>query len=193
MTNQPNAGHPLINFEGEKVALGPLIRELCPLYQKWNNDFVVNRSTASARPVTLEQQISGFERYTADDSYVFFTIYERSTDRPIGMVYLSDIDGRNAQFGIVIGERECQDKGYGTEATRLMLDYAFTYLGLHNVMLKVFEYNSAGIRAYQKAGFKEIGRRRQARWMNGRYWDDVYMDCLAGEFESPVLARIFSS
>ena len=48
-----------------------------------------------------------------------------------------------------------------------MLDYAFTALGLHNVMLTIHEYNLAGRRAYEKAGFKEIGRRRQCRWLNG--------------------------
>ncbi len=72
-----------------------------------------------------------------------------------------------------------------------MLDYAFTALGLHSVMLVVFEWNEAGIRAYEKAGFHEFGRRRQCRWMGGRFWDEVQMDCLATEFESPVLRGVF--
>jgi diamine N-acetyltransferase len=91
----------------------------------------------------------------------------------------------------MIGEADCRGKGYGTETTRLMLDYAFTALGLHNVMLTVFEYNLAGRRAYEKAGFREFGRRRQSRWMGGRLWDEVYMDCLASEFTSPLLGHIF--
>ena len=57
-------------------------------------------------------------------------------------------------------------------------------------MLSVFEYNLAGLRAYQKAGFKEIGRRRQAHQMGGKLWDVVMMDCLATECRSPVLAKI---
>jgi hypothetical protein len=55
-----------------------------------------------------------------------------------------DHRNRSATFGILIGEPECRGKGYGTETTRLMLDYAFTALGLHNVMLTVFEFNPAG-------------------------------------------------
>jgi RimJ/RimL family protein N-acetyltransferase len=55
-----------------------------------------------------------------------------------------DHRNRSATFGILIGEPECRGKGYGTETTRLMLDYAFTTLGLHNVMLTVFEFNPAG-------------------------------------------------
>jgi diamine N-acetyltransferase len=58
-------------------------------------------------------------------------------------------------------------------------------------MLTVFEYNLAGWRTYEKAGFREFGRRRQCRLMGGRLWDEVYMDCLASEFTSPVLGHIF--
>jgi RimJ/RimL family protein N-acetyltransferase len=180
-----------INFQGDLVALGPLRRDLAPLYQKWDNDFLINRTTAAMRPVTLEAETEGYDHYSNDPRYVLFTIYERSTNRPIGKTYLSDIHERTAEFGIVIGEIDCQGKGYGTETTRLMLDYAFTVLGLQNVMLLVYEYNLAGIRAYQKAGFREFGRRREAKWMNGRFWDVIYMDCIAGEFESIVLKKMF--
>jgi RimJ/RimL family protein N-acetyltransferase len=70
-----------------------------------------------------------------------------------------------------------------------MLDYAFSALGLHNVMLLVFEFNRAGRRAYEKAGFREFGRRRQCRAGGGRLWDIIYMECLSTEFTSPLLAR----
>ena len=109
----------------------------------------------------------------------------------IGTCRLLDITHRNrsAEFVIFIGEPEERGKGYGTEATRLMLDYAFTALGLNNLMLKVYEFNLAGQHAYRKAGFKEIGRRRQAQFMGGKRWDIIYMDCLANELESPVLGK----
>ena len=182
---------PIINVQGEKVALGPLRRDLIPLYHKWDTDFAVNRTTSRAGPFTLEQEEEAYERYSKDDSIALFTVYERAIWRPIGKAYLSNISSRNAEFGIVIGERDCQGLGYGTEATCLVLDYAFTVLGLHNVMLTVFEYNRAGLRAYEKAGFREIGRRREAKWMNGKLWDIVYMDCLSSEFSSPVLGQVF--
>ena len=72
-----------------------------------------------------------------------------------------------------------------------MLMYAFTTLGLHNVMLVVYAYNEAGYRAYQKAGFREFGR-REAVWMGGRLWDAISMECLATECASPVLGRVFA-
>lgn len=182
---------PNLNFHGDIVALGPLRRDLLPLYQKWDSDFLVNRTTAVIRPFTVEAEALAYDRYSNDPSYALFTIYERSTNRPIGKTYLSDIHDHTAEFGIVIGESDCQGKGYGTETTRLMLDYAFTILGLNNVMLTVYEYNHAGIQAYRKAGFREFGRRRQAKWMNGRFWDVIYMDCIADEFESIVLKKLF--
>ena len=112
----------------------------------------------------------------------------------IGTVGLFNINYRNgrADFGILIGEAEARGKGYGTETTRLMLDYAFTALGLRNVALTVAEWNVAGQRAYAKAGFREFGRRRACWPMGGRWWDEMHMDALASEFESPVLARIFA-
>lgn len=71
-----------------------------------------------------------------------------------------------------------------------MLDYSFTGLSLHNIMLYVFEYNERGIRAYQRAGFKIVGRRQQAHWFGGRAYDIIMMDCLATDFKSQVLYRL---
>lgn len=184
---------PIINFYGDKVAFGPLVQELSPLYHQWNNDFEVNRATSHVRPTTLEEQIESITDITKDKSKVYFTIYYKETLQPIGMSYLTNISKRNATFGILIGEKEYHGKGIGTEVTNLTLDYGFTVLGLHNIMLMVFDYNQAGIKAYKNAGFKEIGRRREIKWMNGRLWDDVYMDCLSSEFKSNVLNKIFVS
>jgi RimJ/RimL family protein N-acetyltransferase len=73
-----------------------------------------------------------------------------------------------------------------------MLDYAFTALGLHSVMLTTDSYNLAGQAAYRKAGLKEFGRRRECALLNGTLHDWVYMDCLASEFASPVLGAVFA-
>ena len=58
-------------------------------------------------------------------------------------------------------------------------------------MLVVYEFNLAGRHAYEKADFREFGRRRQAHLMGGRLWDVIYMECLASEFTSSVLDHIF--
>ncbi|HLZ58952.1 MAG TPA: GNAT family protein, partial [Ktedonosporobacter sp.] len=186
---------PVISIVGEKVALGPIRRDLVPLYQRWINDFAVLRTLVIPRPSTFEENLARYEAQVAEEQQrrvAYFTIYDRATLRPIGRTELTDIShrDRSASFGIEIGEADYRGRGYGTEVARLMLDYAFTALGLHNVDLQTWEYNLAGQRAYARAGFCEIGRRRQAKFMNGKLWDIVYMDCLASEFVSPVLGRI---
>jgi diamine N-acetyltransferase len=186
---------PILNIEGDLVALGPLRRELLPLYQRWINDLGTTRTLdLPPYPMTMEKEQDWFDQQSKTQDDTPFTIYERETLRPIGNTGLHEVDHRNrmATFGILIGEPECRGKGYGTETTRLMLDYAFTALGLHNVMLMVFEFNPGAIKAYEKAGFKEFGRRRKSRMMGGKPWDDIYMDCLSSEFESPVLRRIYA-
>ena len=187
---------PIFNIEGELVALGPLRREHIPLYLRWINDFGTTRTLGvPPRPMTLEQETTWYEHAAVDDARTGFTIYERATGRAIGNCGLHEVDlaNRRTIVGIMIGEPDARGHGYGTEAMRLLLDYAFTVLGLHSVMLTVFEYNSAGRRCYEKVGFREMGRRRQSRWHNGRFWDEIHMDILTSEFTSPVLAAVFSA
>ena len=186
---------PVVNILGELVELGPLDRNLLPTYQRWMNQFDMLRMLGiPPQPMTREAETAWFEAAARSTSEMYFTIYEQDSRRPIGNLDLRTIDYRNrsAEFGIIISEADCRGKGYGTEATRLALDYAFTALGLHSVMLAVFAYNPGALRTYEKAGFREIGRRREAIWMGGRLWDIIYMDCLATEFTSPVLCKVFA-
>ena len=142
-----NSERPILNIEGDLVALGPLRRDLLPLYQRWINDLRTMRTLGvPPLPMTSEKEQEWYDRQSKTEDDVPFTIYERESLRPIGNTGLHGVDHRNrtATFGILIGEFECRGKGYGTETTRLMLDYAFTALGLHNVMLTVFAFNPAG-------------------------------------------------
>lgn len=180
------AAAPIVNILGEQVALGPVRRDLIPTYTRWRNDPVVARTmNYTGGPVTLKERTAWFERASRDTDPIRFTIFERQSWRAIGITNLHDINLRHgtAEFGVMIGEADARGRGLGTETSRLMLDYAFTSLGLHNVMLRVYEYNQAGIRAYQKAGFREFGRRQQSHSFAGQRWDEVYMQCLVSEFD----------
>ncbi len=184
---------PPIAIEGNLVALGPLRRDLLPTYHRWHNDVATLRTYVLPLPTTLEQEEALYSELTGASDKVFFTVYERLSWRAVGTTYLTDIDHRHrsAEFGVLIGEASCRGKGFGTETASLMLDFAFTALGLHNVMLTVYAFNLAGRRAYEKAGFREVSRRRQSHWMAGQYWDEIIMDCLATEVTSPVLSWVF--
>ena len=103
----------------------------------------------------------------------------------LGNTGLHDIDWKNsvATFGIFLGEKQYWGQGYGTEATRTMLHFAFHTLNLHRVELEVFEFNPRAIRAYEKAGFRHEGTRRQSFFKDKRYWDTLRMGILEDEFE----------
>ena len=187
---------PIINIVGEKVALGPIHRGVLPFLTKWENDFTVGFLAGDTLQPTPQEAMEKHNESLfkgEQGNHVFFIIYEYATLRPIGLTELRRINHRHgtATFGILIGEKDCWDKGYGTEATRLVLDYGFTIVGLHNIRLSTFAYNERAIRAYTRAGFRIIGRQREAyRWGNKLY-DNVIMDCISTEFETP-LKRILT-
>ena len=171
---------------GQQVALGPIRRDLLSVLNRWVNDWATSRDTGGTpMPYTMEISERWLARQAADPHLHGFVIFEIADDRPVGLTRLDQIDARRGTglFHILIGERADRGRGLGNEATRLMLRYGFSTLGLRNVMLTVFAFNQAGIRAYEKAGFREMGRRRESCPMGGRRWDLVYMDCLASDIE----------
>jgi diamine N-acetyltransferase len=180
----------VLNLTGERIALGPQRRDLVTLTHRWLNDFaVMSPLGAPLRPLSDDGAAQVYEDSERAADQVWFTVYERTPLRPIGIAGLRDIDRlhRTAEFVIFIGEKDCWGKGYGTETARLLLDYGFSALGLHNIMLKVFAFNERSLRAYRRAGFREIGRRRCAFRLAGEVYDVIFMDCLATEFVSRAL------
>jgi RimJ/RimL family protein N-acetyltransferase len=178
---------------GEKVALGPLNRQHLPLYMRWFNDLDVMR-TYSVRwsPRTQEETEQWFQRVTRDEQAVGFSVYARERMIPLGYTMLHNINHyhETADFDIILGEKSHWGQGFGTEATQLTLDYGFTALNLHNIMLTVRSFNERAVRAYQRAGFRIFGRRREARQFAGQWHDVIYMECLASEFQGRVLQQL---
>ena len=173
---------------GEHVVLGPLRSDLIGTHLRWGNDWATYRFLDSIQGPGTREHVTNWLRQATSGALPYdFLIYERATLQPMGTAGLRDVDFRQgtAEFTIGIGEPDQRGKGYGSEATRLTLVYAFNILGLHNVMLRVMAFNAVPMRTYRAVGFREIGRRRQAHWLGGRFWDMIYMDMLAGEFRNP--------
>ncbi len=123
---------------------------------------------------------------------VFFAIRTIKDDILIGFVALFNLYMQHGDtlVAIALGEREYWGNGYGTDAMRLMLRYAFNELNLRRVGLLVFEYNARAIRSYQKAGFTLEGRVRGAMQRDGQRWDFLYMGVLKEEWlASGVMTR----
>jgi [ribosomal protein S5]-alanine N-acetyltransferase len=169
---------------GPAVYLRPLEKNDAPVLAPWFNDGEVLRFMGNIRPSSIAFEETFIAGLNANPMEPHLGIVVRETDRLVGVTGLSrtDVRNRHTMFGIGIGDKSAWGKGYGTEATRLIVGYGFETLNLNRVWLTVFEYNARGIRAYEKAGFRVEGRLRQECFREGRYWDTIYMAILREEW-----------
>jgi len=131
----------------------------------------------------IEQRFAGMLSCAGGDDYVRFCI--GADGRCIGGCTLFHFD-RTAgvcELGIGIGDREYLGHGYGHNAVRVLLRYAFRIHNLHKVFLCTNSNNERAIRAYRACGFVEEGRQRRQAWSDGCYVDLVFMGILREEWE----------
>ncbi len=186
---------PIISLRGDKVGFGPLNHAFVRLQTGWINDFHLTRTISTdPLPRTQESHETWYRSMTSGERRISFALYDLTDLAPVGLVGLFGLDPRNrtCELGVTVSDATRRGRGLGTEAVRLITDYAIHGLAMHNVQLAVLEFNVAGIRAYQKAGFTEYGRRRQSWLHNGRWWDIIFMDVLATEWESPVMTSLLA-
>lgn len=171
---------------GERVRLRALRDDDLAALAKWEmdpgrmttlTDWVAPPSESAAR-----EQIA---KASANDGSNLGFVVETLDDPPVlaGAVRLwgAGPKDRHATIGIALA-REHMGRGYGTDAMRVIVGYGFREMGLHRIQLTVAQFNQAGIRAYQKAGFTEEGRHREAVWHDGRWYDEVLMSILDYEW-----------
>ena len=183
---------PAMLVEGGRVALGPLRRELAPLYARWVNQLDARFNLLRLGVATPESEAAWVEETTRagaeqEPTAVGFTLYDRRDLKPIGSAMLFRVSHAHgsAMLGLGLGERRGQ--GLGTEATRLILDWAFTVLGLEYVSLEALPSNTPAIRAYERAGFRRIGTRRSAVMSGGQRHDVVLMEAVKADFSGAAL------
>ncbi|MFQ6000848.1 MAG: GNAT family N-acetyltransferase [Anaerolineae bacterium] len=125
-----------------------------------------------------------FERQLTDEKSRIFAI-ETEKGVHIGNIGLHEIDHKDgkATLGIVIGEKGYWDQGYGTDAIKALLRFAFEELNLHRLYLSVFDFNKRAIRCYEKCGFRQEGVLRESLFRAGRYQNEILMGILRQEFE----------
>ena len=168
---------------GKNIYLAPKTIEDAEKYAEWLNDFrTTDYLGKSGKIMTLEKEREYLETQIDDEATL--NIITLSEDKLIGTVGIENIDHLNKRgtLGIFIGDVEEREKGYGTEAINLILDYGFNYLNLNNIKLDVVEFNERAIACYKKCGFKECGRRRKSEFIDGKYYDRISMDILKEEF-----------
>lgn len=180
---------PQIMLRGDRVGLGMTRAEMLREYHRWETDPGVILGYGTQIPQSWETREAGYAGQARSDRQARFEIVRLEDDEPVGMTILNiDHYVRTAEYVIVLAP-EARGHGLAAEATRLTLDWAFHLAALRMVWLKVLEHNAAGVRAYQRAGFKEAGRLRAAGYWLGQACDEILMDALPQDLASPSLVR----
>lgn len=169
---------------GERIYLSPRNSEDVEIFTKWMNDFDITDFTGrSGAIVTLDAEKEYLEKNNLSTNTTF-SIVTNDYDKLIGTISLERVDNinRSACLGIFIGDKEYLNNGYGTEAIKLILDFGFNYMNLNSVHLNLMEFNERAHKCYIKCGFKDAGRLRKCKYINGKYYDSIMMDILKDEF-----------
>ena len=167
---------------GKKCYLSPIDVNDAPIYTAWLNDSEVNANlTLASSVISLETEKEFLQKIAADHNY---GIIDAQTDSLIGNAGLHKLNHlhRNAEIGIFIGDKKYWNKGYGTEALSLLIDYCFAVLNLHNISLNVYSFNARAIRCYEKVGFKKVGELREAFIYGRKAHNIILMDILPDDF-----------
>lgn len=147
---------------------------------KWRNSESVRKNFIYQGLFTRESHEAWIEKMVKTDKVVQFIIIDKRIEKSVGSVYLRDIDVINnkAEYGIFIGEEDARGKGIGTEAAKLIINYGFQTLKLNKIFLRVLADNYSAIKSYKNAGFEEEGLFKQDIFINGKYFDLVFMALL---------------
>lgn len=164
---------------GRKIILRPLVeKDINRNYLTWINDPQVTKYMETGIfPTTLKELKDFYIKIKQSKSDIIFAICDKKTNKHIGNIKLGGINWihRFADLGIMIGEKAYWSKGYGQEACRLVLEYAFKRLNLNKVILGVYETHEPAIKMYRKVGFKIEGKIKRLLNYKGQYVDKIIM------------------
>jgi RimJ/RimL family protein N-acetyltransferase len=176
-------------LEGKTVRLRSVeLSDLDEILKHWNSMELRNFVGASFLGPTSrndeEEWIRNTWKERRERRAYTFAIERTSDTRLLGSVSLFNCDwvNRFAMLGIAIYKPEDRGKGYGHNAINLLLDFAFNSLNLNRVELETFDFNQRAQRCFKKLGFKEVGRKRKAHFIDGQYTDTLVMDILREEW-----------
>jgi RimJ/RimL family protein N-acetyltransferase len=172
---------------GSRVVLRRHTSDNLAAFRRWYSDpEIAKLARYQEAPMRSEEIERFFTARVVGPDALAMAIHERGSDRLVGTCAFSQLDGDNgsALYHITIGEKDAWGHGYGTEATRLMIDHAFGTLGLHRVALFVFEFNERAIRTYRRCGFVVEGRSRESIYRDGRWWDELAMSVLESDWRA---------
>ncbi|MBN1314870.1 MAG: GNAT family N-acetyltransferase, partial [Anaerolineales bacterium] len=153
---------------------------------RWSHDSEFHRlfDADPAIPQTAGALAKQLEENQKNESDFSFLIRSLDDDRPIGVAELDGIEwtNGNSYLSIGLGDRNYWNRGFGSDATRVLLQFAFYELNLHRVSLTVFANNQRAIHVYRKLGFIHEGCAREFLARDGKRWDMLFMGILKSEW-----------
>ncbi len=177
---------------GERIRLRAPEREFIPLFTEWINDPEVIHGLQIISPMSLVGEEIWFDNMLKRPKFEQPLTIECKDNQgnyiPIGNIGLLAIDwiSRKSEFGIMIGNKNYWNKGLGTEAIKVFLNYCFNTINLNCVRLSVYSYNIKAKQLYEKMGFKYEGKLREAIYKFGEYHDEIKMSILKSEWEPEI-------
>jgi RimJ/RimL family protein N-acetyltransferase len=169
---------------GRRVYLRPFSKDDLPHTQKWSRDPEIRRLTGEVAPMTDAEAEVLYEELRNDKDRQWYAIVLKEGSRVIGECGLLRMfrPSRCTDMTVIVGEKDVWGKGYGTEAGRLLLDYAFEQLGFHRISVGVVGFNERALKFWEGLGFKKEGVERDGYYCDGEFSDFVMMSILEDEF-----------
>lgn len=171
-------------IKGKRIYLKSINEDDTNLIIKWRNNPRVRKNFIFQEKFTEKTHNNWLKNKVYTGNTAQFIIIEQKTNKPLGSVYLRDIDNINekAEFGIFIGEDDFCGKGYGKEATSQIIMYGFSQLKLNKIFLRVLENNAIAINSYIKSGFEKEGLFKEDVMIGDKYYDIIFMAMLKSDW-----------
>ena len=170
-------------LSGSRVTLRPGDENDFYLLYKWYNDTELNKLAGwNNSKVTADKLRYNMSRSFGYDPMTL--MIDNEEGMPIGTIQLYDFNeqDKSCKLGIRIGDRDYWSKGYGEDAVKTLIEYAFQKMDIYRVTLKVYEYNERAVKCYLKCGFQNEGRTRQSAYIDGKFYDEIIMGALKSEY-----------
>lgn len=166
---------------GVGIYLRLMTREDTDLIVAWRNSDDVRKNFIYQEPFTRQGHEDWIRNMVEKGKVVQDIICDLASDRPLGSVYIRDIDRQHnkAEYGIFIGEAHARGRGIGTAAAKLMLWYCFAEEKLHRIYLRALAGNERAIRSYEKAGFRKEACLKDDVRIDGKYCDIIWMAAIS--------------
>lgn len=185
MKNMRNRGGNL--YKGELVKLREYRQSDIELAYKYMNDLDValNLNPGIPYPMTMEREQEWYQNQMKTRDTYSFAIESLEEGIYIGGCGINNYDWKNgtAEVGIFIGNQQFRDKGYGTDAMKVLIEFIFQHTNINRIQLSTYSFNERAYKSYLKCGFKEEGRLRQRIFRYGTYYDEIIMGLLREEYK----------